>query len=122
MPSTDAAISDARCIEQCVPQGFQLPILISVFAQIAGVSADPKSLIDGATCIQQCVPIGMQMPVLISLAQQIVSGGGAGLGSCLTRSVGPPVAAPTCPVAINITDTGAWYWWDSVSAAWIAFG
>jgi len=121
MPSTDAEISDARCIDQCLPLGFQLPVLISIFARLAGVSADPQSLINGALCIQQCVPQGMMMPVLISLAEQIVAGGGGGSGTCLSRSVGPPVVPSLCTVAINIDDAGHWYWWDNVSAAWIIF-
>lgn len=121
MAATDISL-DAECIDQCIPAGFRLPVLISLFASIAKVSADPQDLIAGATCIQQCVPIGMQMPILISLAEQIVAGGGGGgSGTCLSRSVGPPVIPSTCPVAINITDAGAWYWWDNVSAAWIAF-
>lgn len=122
MPSTDAAISDALCVEQCVPTGFVWPVLISLFAKIAGVSADPNTLIEGAKCIQSCVPAGFQVPILISLAQQIVAGGGGGgSGTCLSRSVGPPVVPSTCSVAINIDDSGNWSWWDSVSAKWIAF-
>jgi len=52
-----------------------------------------------------------------------LSTSGSSGGSCLSRSVGPPVTAPAvgCPVAINITDTGAWYWYDTGASAWIQF-
>ncbi len=124
MSSTDAAIADAECIFECLPRGYQLPVLISIFARLANMSTDTNALIAGATCIECNIPPGMQLPVLISLAQQIVAGGGGGGGSsCLSRSVGPPVAPPAfgCTVAICITDTGAWYFWDDVSLQWIAF-
>ncbi len=124
MSSTDAEIADAVCIEQCLPRGFYLPVLISIFARLANMSTDTNALIAGATCIECNIPPGMQLPVLISLAQQIVAGGGGGGGSsCLSRSVGPPVAVPplACQVAINIDDVGSWWWYDTGSAAWIQF-
>jgi hypothetical protein len=57
----------------------QLPVLIALFAQIAGMSTpiDTQALINSALCIQQCLPQGMWMPALISLAQQIQSAGPA---------------------------------------------
>lgn len=120
--STDDLLEDSKCIE-CIPYGLQLGVLISIFAKLAGVSADPNTLIENAKCLE-CIPNGLKLGVLISLAEQIVAGGGGGGGStCLSRSVGPPVAAPAagCQTAIDIDDAGNWYWYDTVSAAWIAF-
>lgn len=97
-----------------IPTGFQLPALISIFAEIAGVSADPQTLMARASCIYSCVPAGMQMGILIDLAQQILAGGA---NSCLLHGVGAPVAVPPCIVAIYIEDPpsglpnpGVWVW------------
>ena len=69
-------MAGARCIEPCVPQGMELSVLISIFAQIAGVSTDPNSLMAGAVCIDRCIPKGIQDAALISILNQIVEGGG----------------------------------------------
>jgi len=82
--ATDGLMAPAVCIQQCIPEGFQLPVLITLFGQIAGVSMNTNALIASAVCIQQCVPKDMQLPVLIALAQQILNGGvatgGIGVG------------------------------------------
>jgi hypothetical protein len=74
MPTDIATLIDnAKCIETCIPTGMQLPVLIALFAQIAGTSTDPATLVDNARCIETCIPPGMQLPVIISLLDQIVS-------------------------------------------------
>jgi len=120
---TDVLIAEAACVQQCVPEGMQWPVLIALFAEIAGMAVDTKALIAGAECIQQCIPSGMQLAVLISLADQINQGGGTGGATCLSRSVGPPVIPPpaSCPTAINLDDTGGMWWYDTGTAAWIQF-
>jgi len=73
MPTaTDTLMADARCIEICIPgEDMKLAVLISLFARIAGVSANTDSLIAGAGCIADCIPgADMKLAVLISLAQQ----------------------------------------------------
>lgn len=65
---------------QSLPTGMQLPALITLFAEIAGVSADPETLMSNAKCVYSCVPVGMQLPVLIDLAQQILDNGGGVTG------------------------------------------
>ncbi len=63
-------IAGATCLECNVPPGMQLPVLIALAAQIAGVSADPQSLVASAAPLQ-AIPDGLRLPVLISLACQI---------------------------------------------------
>lgn len=101
--------ADARCIQQCVEPGFEVPILIYLFSQIAGVSPDPKTLMANARCLEACIPPGMMLSVLVSLASQILSGGSAGPG---TRQVfsgnGSPVGVLT-----PITDEAIYFQKDS---------
>ena len=68
----ESLADQAKCIQCGIPEGMQLPALIVLAAQIAGVSADPTTLIANARCVD-CIPEGMQLPVLISLANQIAN-------------------------------------------------
>jgi hypothetical protein len=74
--SSDAATlaGDAVCIQSCVPDGLRVPALISLFADIAGVSKDPSDLIKNSVIINCCIPLGLQMAVLVSLFAQITGG------------------------------------------------
>ena len=117
MPTaTDSLMSDAKCIDSCIPPGMQLSVLISLFAQIAGVSTDTNSLMAGATCINSCIPQGMQLSVLVSLAMQIVSGGGAGV-AC---GNGAPTSTPSSSCAFYIQTDGvpAGVIWEWYNGAW----
>jgi hypothetical protein len=75
MPATDPTTleANAQCIARCIPPGDQLPVLISLFAQFAGVSTDPASLVAGARCYSKCIAPGDQLPVLIYLADAIAN-------------------------------------------------
>lgn len=64
-------VDQAKCIECGIPTGMQLPVLIALAAQIAGVSADPQTLMNLAKCDECQVPVGLEWPVLIALACQI---------------------------------------------------
>ncbi len=121
--STDSLIAQAVCLD-CIPYGYRLPVLISLFAKIADVPTDTNSLIAGAECISQCIPAGLQLAVLISLADQIAQGGGTVGASCLGRSVGPPVWVPDagCDTAISFDDTGGMWWYATDVPGWIKFG
>lgn len=114
MAEPQELLDGARTLES-IPPGMQLPILISLFAQLAGVSADPQTLIDGAQCIACGIPPGMQVAVLISLLSQAVSGGGLAGVTCSAASdpVDPPTG--TCGIFYR-KDTGATWIWDG--AAW----
>ena len=118
--STADLIEQARCLNSCLPAGYQVPVLISIFAKIAGVSADPNSLIADARCLNSCIPAGMQLSVLIDLANKILAGGGGGGNSCLLSGSGPPVAPPPCDVAIyfdtsaGAPNLGLWVWIQSL--------
>lgn len=65
-------VTDARCISEKIAAGDQLPVLISLFAQIAGVSADPAALVAGAKCYEG-IETGDRLPVLIYLADTIAN-------------------------------------------------
>lgn len=63
---------DARCIEQCIPEGLQLPVLILLAQQIAGDTRTAEQLANDARCISCVIPEGDQVPVLIKLACDIL--------------------------------------------------
>ncbi len=108
--ATDSLISQAKCIQQCIPAGMQLPVLIAVFARLAGMSTNTNALIDAAKCIDQCIPPGMQMAVLIALANQILGGGSGsslaqvfcGTGTPIDGSANPNPGNPVATCAIWI--------------------
>lgn len=58
----------------------ELPVLIYIFARLANMSADPKTLVANAACMT-CIPPGVQMSVLINLAYQILTNGGSSIGT-----------------------------------------
>lgn len=68
---TNALMNDARCINDCIPAGMQLPVLIWLIANINSQSTDPKTLMNDARCIDSCIPVNMRLPVLIALAENI---------------------------------------------------
>jgi hypothetical protein len=70
-------VAQAGCLD-CIPKNMQLPVLIYIFSQIAGMSANASTLVKNAACLN-CIPPAMQLPVLISLAYQILVAGGGGL-------------------------------------------
>ncbi len=116
-------IRDATCIYECVPQGMQMPILISIFCQLADMDCTPASLMTSAACQLQCIPAGMQMPVLISLVCQILNGGGGGGVFCQSNFVGngdpTGVVFPSCDVAFytqrdSVPAGVIWNWYDGV--------
>ena len=122
--STDALLDGTECIQQCIPgTDMKLAVLISLFAQIAGVSTDTNSLISGAKCIQQCIPEGMMLAVLVSLASQIVSGGGTGgSGGAVTCGNGAPTSTPSsgCGIYIQLDSTPPGLYWSYFGGQWNA--
>lgn len=67
-------IDDAKCINACIPPGYQTAVLISLFAKIAGVSADPADLMTKeVSCINSCIPDGEKLAVIINLLDQIAN-------------------------------------------------
>jgi hypothetical protein len=125
-PDTAALIEQSKCIEGCIPRGMLLPVLISVFAKLAGMPLDPKILIDGATCINACIPAGLQIPVLILVASNI-KGGGGGTGTCLVCQSGAPIIPSTCDCALSFDNdpasptAGSFWFWVSSTATWQPF-
>lgn len=104
MATTSELLDEAKCIDCAIPDGMKLSVLISLFASIAGVSADPNTLMANAACIDCAIPPGMQMAVLISLAEDISGGGGTGGTGCALPTNGDPegVLTATCSPAIAV--------------------
>lgn len=114
--TTQELLTNARCLECGIPSGMQMAVLISLFAEIADVAADPQTLMDRAAC-WACVPTGAQLAVLISLAQDIVDNGGGGGGTGgVTCGAVDPVAAPAnaCTLYYN-TENQSLFMWDGVT-------
>ena len=115
--STDSLISQAKCIDQCIPRGMQMAVLIAIFAKLAGMSVtDTNALIALAKCIDGCVPPGMQISILNALANQIVSAG----SGCLTCGTGAPTSVPTggCCLYIQTDSIPPGTIWQYYSGAW----
>jgi hypothetical protein len=110
MPTpTDTLMADARCINQCIPSGMQLAVLISMLAKLLGMTTDTNAMMAAARCINSCIPAGMQMAVLIGLVDQFLSGGGAGAG---TTGHGPPTTSPSAALTWYVDlDTDTVYLW-----------
>lgn len=115
-------ISEAICLDSCVPRGFQNAIIISLLCQMAETSCDSADLIENAKCVFQCVPRGMEQSIMIYLLCQLVNGGGGG-GGCTYLIQGNyggnvPTDTPTCsPVLAKDLDTGLGWWWNG--SAWV---
>ncbi len=119
-------VSEAICLDSCIPRGSQTAVLISLFCQMANVSCDSADLLEGARCISECIPEGMQEAVLIYLACQLVNNGGGGSGDKeIFHGTGDPtgVVVPTGTDAIyrqtdSIPAGLIWTWEDS--GPWVA--
>jgi len=124
-------ISEARCLDSCLPRGIQTAVLISIFCRMANTSCDAEDLIEDAKCLFCKIPTGMEMPVLISLACQIVNNGGGGGGGGdpqvfsghyggLTPATPIPAATVTSAVNYDLDFPFPMWKWDSVALAWTA--
>lgn len=114
MTTTDsnALAQNAKCLSCGIPPGMQGPVLIWIFAQIAGVSTDPNFLVAQAQCINCGIPPGMQMAVLIWIASQFSGGGGGGTGG----NPAPGVVNPNGNVSAA---PGATYFNTANSTFWV---
>lgn len=72
MPACDAQtlVNSARCRDCNLSPGMLLPAIIAQSALLAGLSADPQTLLNNAVQLQS-LPDGTRIPVLIALACQI---------------------------------------------------
>ena len=105
MAATNPAIlmANAVCIDRCVPDGYKMSVLVSLFAQIVGVSSDPQSLMSNASCIDRCIPDGMKMAVLIGILSQI------------------PASNPSPALVLTTDGAGdfSWVWTGDNPASWL---
>lgn len=65
-------VADAKCIQCNIPNGAMPAIMVSLLAQIAGVSADPNTLVKNASPLQG-IPAGARGAVMISLLCKIAN-------------------------------------------------
>jgi hypothetical protein len=104
-----------RCVETCIPEPMQVPVLIGLFAQIAGVPTDPNYLKGQAVC--GLLP-QEQLPVLIGLAQQILlaiqSQGQQKIPPDYIDYPGPPTVTPPAIQHVVVDSVGQqWMYWNS---------
>lgn len=117
MPSDAQTLTtDAACLD-CIPADMRLPVLISIFARLAGMSTDAQTLTTNASCLQ-CIPVEMQMPVLIYLAQNIISAGST-VQVYQDYAPGTPPANPLLPAFSYPTGGGTTSQWDVASQTWV---
>ena len=109
--SASELIENAQCLDQCIPQGLQMAVLILLFGQIVDMP-DAATLLEDANCIDQCIPDGSKMAVLLALACEIVDQGGTGGGGAqqVYKNAGDPngvvTVTTTRPCLCIDTDTG----------------
>jgi len=118
MDTAQEATTSANCYA-CIPLDMRMPVLISLFAQIAGMATQtPQQLVDAAACYS-CIPWSMQFAVLINLAAQIASGGGGGGGGFVCVDANP-IAPPTgtCEARYNRLNGTLWVW-DNNLLLWV---
>lgn len=91
MPTCDpqTLVSNALCLT-CIPTGAQLPVLINLLAQKAGVTVDAQTVTTAAKCIDCGVPPGLYLPIVNNLLCGIVG------GSCTPQSLQNGVSCIEC--------------------------
>lgn len=68
--ATDLAtvITNARCVDTCIPPGMRNAVLIYLLAVAAGLDpTDTNTLMNNAKCIDSCIPDGMKPAVIAKL-------------------------------------------------------
>lgn len=68
--ATDLAtvITNARCVDSCIPPGMRNAVLIYLLAVAAGLDpTDTNTLMNNAKCIDSCIPDGMKPAVIAKL-------------------------------------------------------
>jgi hypothetical protein len=68
----DILLAQSSCY-QCVPDGMQLEVIISLLNAITGLNLTPAQLIDAARCYD-CVPVGMYPEAQTMMLQSILTG------------------------------------------------
>lgn len=97
----------------CKHPGMEMPILIALFAKLAGMTIDCPTL-EANAAQYACLPRQTQLPALIWLANAIFTGGGIG-GFVYGGDWGgnpPPFNPPSQSAAARDTNTGNLWWWD----------
>lgn len=70
MATPQELANGASCFSCQIPTGQQLPVLISLLAEQAGVPTDAQTLMNNARCLD-CIPAGVQRQVMIYLLGQL---------------------------------------------------
>ncbi len=110
-------IANAKCLDNCIPKGLQMAVLILLFGELIDMPSDAQTLLDNATCLDQCIPDGSKMSVLISLACQIVEQGGTGGGGGGESGTGSPEGVVTAEPGTTYLDISTGNFWAKQSGS-----
>lgn len=101
-----------------IPPSNKWDVIISLLADIAGVSLDPKTLVANASCL--CgIPDANKIDVMISLLCAISNSGGTAK-VCILGGVGPPVVPVPCNFSAYVQQPGPNFglWLGDLSTGW----
>ena len=117
--NAEELVDASKCFSG-IPKNMEMPVLIKIFCEVAGMSCTADTLVESAKCLD-AIPGQMRMPVLIYLACQILTNGGTGTANtCLVCGEGAPTEDATCDCSIYYTNppnAGVWVW-DAVNSVW----
>lgn len=123
--STDTFLSLSKDFAALTPAQLQLvhTVLLCRILRASNpmASCDPNDLLQEAQCFT-CLTQHQLLSVQTQLLCEILNSGGSPGAVCLLCGLDDPVDAPSCDCAIYYrSDTGHFWFWDSIGAAWIKF-
>lgn len=108
-------VTEAQCLEECLPEGFNGPIIIALLCRIANMTCDFQSLVGLGASLQD-LPPGLQGPIMVALLCQIQINGSTGGGGGSGGNPAPGVVNPNG----NVTGApGANYYNSANATVWV---
>lgn len=123
--SPSELLASSRCFLG-LPVEQQLTAIISIGCKILQTKdpmakCDPQTLLADSGC-WNCLTLDQKVSALLQIACELLMGGGIGKTCliCLDHGETPTEAAPCdCSIAYNLD--GQFWFWNSLTASWIAF-
>jgi hypothetical protein len=119
-------VSASNCFSSCTQGSLATAVELSLLAQILKAvnpmaNCDVQSLVSSASCFM-CLSVGEANAVRLQLLCEILQGGG-GSDTCIVCVPGNsvPTATPACPCALAHNMIGQFWYWNSVTSAWIPY-